>query len=61
MTEQEMTHNIGLICLILARIVVNFNMELAPEGRSLTNDQDVYSFVNNPALNLYWYAARNID
>lgn len=40
--------------LILSRIVFNFDMELAPECRSWADDQELYTFWNKPALNVYF-------
>lgn len=46
--------------LILARIVFNFNMELAPECRGWTDDQKVFAFWNKPALDVY-YTPRKVE
>lgn len=46
--------------LILARIVFNFDMELAPECRGWTDEQEVYAFWNKPALNVY-YTPRKVE
>ncbi|KAK2604636.1 hypothetical protein N8I77_007549 [Diaporthe amygdali] len=40
--------------LILARVIFNFDMELAPESRGWADDQELFSFWNKPALNVYF-------
>ncbi|KAG6364621.1 hypothetical protein INS49_006224 [Diaporthe citri] len=40
--------------LILARIVFNYDMELAPESRGWADDQELFSFWNKPTLNVHF-------
>lgn len=40
--------------LILARIVFKFDLELAPESQGWADDQELFSFWNKPALNVYF-------
>lgn len=40
--------------LILARIIFNFDLELAPDSQGWADDQELFSFWNKPALNVYF-------
>ena len=39
--------------LILARIIWNFDLELAADSMDWSKDQEIYFFWNKPPLNVY--------